>query len=469
MHPNLVSCALVHRPGTPPFVTRSNRQDALSDGTSPGSDDQPRLLGERYEVIETVGEGASAITWRGIDRRLGRPVAIKILKRDSGQDPAWAQRFEREASTSAGISHANVVHVYDAGQQDGWLYLVMQLIDGEDLKALIRRRGHLPANEAIGYARQILQGLSAIHRNGILHRDIKPQNVLVDRDGIARVTDFGIAHTALDSNLTTAGMAIGTAAYMAPEQAQAGTLSEATDIYAVGVVLYEMLTGQVPYDRPTPIATMLAHIQETPVAPSSRAPDAGIPPRLDGIVLQAMSRDPSDRFRSAQAMLRALDDPVRSGGETTRVAIGQDRTTVAPKVTPRDQAWPAPAAPATPAPPPVRQETAGGGGRGLLTFLLALILLSMAAVAAYMVYDATRDDDPGDGAVTATADPTREPTPTDEAIIGPPTDAPPTAEPTAEPTREPTAEPTDVPIEVATQSTYDTTEQVIEPVSTNPP
>src|SRR5690606_34539537 len=180
----------------------------------------------------------------------------------------------------------------------GGLYLVMQFVDGEDLKHYIERRGPLPASEARDIARQILDGLATIHRAGILHRDIKSQNVLIDRDGRVRVTDFGIAQATVDPGLTSAGLAVGTAAYMAPEQAEAGQLSEATDIYAVGVVLYEMLTGRLPFERPTATATMLAHINEVPVAPSQAAPSLRIPPLLDGVVLQAMAKSPENRFRS---------------------------------------------------------------------------------------------------------------------------------------------------------------------------
>ena len=447
------------------------QDDTSASRRPPAAAGQPRLLADRYEVIAIVGEGASAITWRGHDRRLDRQVAIKILRREDGRDDGWSQRFEREARTSAAISHANVVHIYDVGQQDGWLYLVMQYIEGEDLKALIRRRGRLGIDEAVGYTRQILNGLAAIHRAGILHRDIKPQNVLIDRDGVARVTDFGIAQATIDEGLTTAGTTVGTAAYMAPEQAQAGALSEATDLYAVGVVLYEMLTGTLPYDRPTAIATMLAHIQETPEPPSRRAPEAGIPARLDGIVMQAMAGEPADRFRSATAILRAFDaaDP----GVTTRVtaAVPSSRTRVAPAVVPRDRARPATARPATRPAAPAAASPARNGGTGFLNAVLVLIFLAMAVVAAYIVYELTRDEDtPNDPVPTATS-PVEQviPEPTDEPVIVPPTDeSEPTVNPTEEPAPEPTLEPTQVPIEQAPTEAEDAPAQIIEPDSTPP-
>ena len=441
--------------------------------STPGSPVQPRLLAERYDVIEIVGAGASAVTWRGHDRRLDRQVAIKILRRDIDQDDAYVQRFEREARTSASVSHGNVVNVYDVGQQDGWLYLVMQLVDGEDLKHTIGRRGPLPPEEIYDITRQILHGLGAIHRAGILHRDIKPQNVLIDREGVVRVTDFGIAQTTVDIGLTSAGVTVGTAAYMAPEQARASTLSDATDLYAVGVVMYEMLTGVLPFDRPSAAATMLAHIQDQPIAPSRRAPHLSIPPLLDGIVLQAMSKDPGARFRGAAAMARALEGDMQDSGGTTRFVAAQERTRVAPTARARNQAWP-PATPLTTVPPPHVQLTPATGGyegRSLLTAVFVLILLAIAVVAGYMYYEYTRDDDvpgtPGGNEQlapvddpqpttkptspsepTSTSEPTlaSEPTPTAaQVIVAPTTDLQP--EPTTTPTAEPIDEPTNVPIE----------------------
>ncbi|MGB3307755.1 MAG: protein kinase, partial [Thermomicrobiales bacterium] len=278
-------------------------------GSQTGSGNQggvPALLGDRYEIEVEIGAGAFATTYRGHDRRLDRTVAIKVLSREYAKDPSYAQRFEREAQTAASISHGNVVDVYDFGQQGDTLYIVMQYVAGEDLKHLITREGALSPDRARDIAIQILDGLDAIHRAGIIHRDIKPQNILIGTDGRARVADFGIAQIELDSGLTTAGTTIGTAAYMAPEQAEGGRTTAETDLYAVGVVLYEMLTGALPFSAPTAMALMLAHIQQQPVPPSQRVRGRAIPPDLDGIVMQAMAKSPQDRFRSASAMMQAL-------------------------------------------------------------------------------------------------------------------------------------------------------------------
>jgi serine/threonine-protein kinase len=438
----------------------------------------PRLLGDRYEVIEVIGSGASAVTWRGFDRRLERPVAIKILRRGGHQeDPAWLQRFEREARLAASVSDPHVVQVFDVGQEEGWPYLVMQYVEGQDLKDLISERGPLPVQRATDITLQILDGLESIHQTGILHRDIKPQNVLLDRQGRVRVTDFGIAQGAFDSNLTSDGMALGTASYMAPEQARGGTLSEATDVYAVGVVLYEMLTGRTPFERSTPMATMLAHIEDEPTPPSSVAPLQGVSPRLDGIVLQAMAKEPGQRFRTATAMARAMEGVAAAptSGATTRLPVAAsdaNATQVAPRqsgpgvnVRPPQRQPPPP-----PHNPPVQR---GGGGRGPLTFLLVLILLGMVAVAAYLGNELiNRNDGDPSPTSTAAAAPTNTPEATEE-IIAPPTNEPaepsptPTLEPTNEPpptaTPEPTAEPTDEP-PLATQGP-----PIIEPAETLPP
>lgn len=276
-------------------------------------------LGDRYLVEQEIGSGAFSITYRGRDDRLGRTVAIKVLRPTYALDPTYVQRFEREARTAASISQGNVVDVYDFGRHGELLYIVMQYVEGEDLKHLILREGPLPPRRAVEISRQVLAGLAAIHHAGIIHRDIKPQNVLIGNDGIARVTDFGVAHVTIDAGLTTAGTTVGTASYMAPEQAQAEALTEATDLYAVGVVLYEMLTGRLPFEAPTAIALMLAHIRDQPVPPSHRAPDRPIPASLDAVVMRALAKPPEDRYRDSAAMARALSSSLQDSAAVTAV------------------------------------------------------------------------------------------------------------------------------------------------------
>ena len=464
----------------------------------------PERLADRFRVLDEIGAGATAITYRGWDERLERSVAIKILRASVALDPTFVRRFQQEARAAASISHGNVVDVYDFGQQDDALYIVMQYVEGEDLKHLITREGALPVDRAREIAGQVLDGLRAIHAAGIIHRDIKPQNVLIGRDGVARLTDFGVAQVAEDSGMTTAGTTVGTAAYMAPEQAQAGRITEATDLYAVGVMLYEMLTGFLPFNAPTAVAMMLQHIQETPVPPSQRLPGRGIPRALDAVVMQALAKNPGDRFNSAQAMKQAVfgrQGAYGDGQATVAMPAAPQATTVLPRqqasarppIAPRGTTAGSRAVPSR----SVAQE--GAGLRSVVGGLLLVVLLAVGALAGWYFYDDWRSNQAADDPATptasaeATAEATREaPTeaPTEEVpptaapteappgIIEPiqPTETPaptatsePTPEPTAEPTatsepspaptEEPTSEPTDEPLPTATEEV-----PIIEPI-----
>jgi serine/threonine-protein kinase len=443
------------------------------------------VLSERYELLQQVGSGASAITWRARDRRLDRDVAIKILRRSYAMDPTFAQRFDREARTAASVSHGNVVDIYDVGHDGDTLYLVMQYIQGEDLKHLIQRSGAIDPDRARDLTLQVLAGLQAIHTSGIIHRDIKPQNVLIGRDGVAQVTDFGVAQVSIDVGLTTVGTTVGTAAYMAPEQARAETLSEATDLYAVGVMLYEMLTGKLPFNGPTHMAIMLAHIQQDAPVPSDTP---GTSPMFDGVIRQAMAKEPRDRFRSAQAMARALTNVSTNQAQGTRtvqtpVVAPSQRTQTSNARSARSGAWPTPS-PATSADLDWAKRSAGskqgsnsgngGGVRAALWGFLFLIVLMLGAIGVYAYNEFVADNDSNDPpetppvlATRTPVDETAEPTDTDEEVptIGPEdTEEPePTDEPTEEPdpTHEPTEEPT------ATDEPTATEEEIIEPEATS--
>ncbi|MBA2278599.1 MAG: protein kinase [Chloroflexia bacterium] len=364
-------------------------------------------LGERYRVEEEIGSGAFSITYRGRDLRLDRTVAVKVLRSNYALDATYVQRFEREARTAASVSQGNVVDVYDFGRHDDLLYIVMQYVEGEDLKHLILRDGPLPPRRSVEVARQVLAGLAAIHHAGIIHRDIKPQNVLIGSDGIARVTDFGVAHVTIDAGLTTAGTTVGTASYMAPEQAQAGALSEATDLYAVGVVLYEMLTGRLPFEAPTAIALMLAHIREEPVPPAQRAPRQVIPPPLDDVVMRALAKAPADRYVDAPAMASALSAAL--AGDVDAEAMTQALPAAAMSAT---QVYPAAAG--ADIPPDDPRGLRARLLRALPIGLLALLLIGGAVAGGSYMFG--RDDEPNTRlpAVTGT-------TPTDVAETPTPT------------------------------------------------
>lgn len=263
----------------------------------------------RYVLEEQIGEGAFATTYRARDTLLGRTVALKVLRASLASDSAYLTRFAREAQAAAAVDHPHVVQVYDYGEERGAYYLALQFIPGTTLKEVIHQKAPLHPAEAVDLTRQILRGLGAIHAAGIVHRDVKPQNVLIDREGLARLTDFGIAYdSSKASSLTTHGTTLGTPAYMAPEQASGGAITPATDLYAVGIVLFELLTGRLPFQADTPLAVMLAQLQRSPPSPSDWMPSVSA--ALNGVVLHALAKDPAHRFSSAQNMDQALADAV---------------------------------------------------------------------------------------------------------------------------------------------------------------
>ena len=271
----------------------------------PGSE-----LGERYELGHQLGSGGMATVYLAYDKLLDREVAVKVLADRFAQDPAFVERFRREASAAAGLNHPNIVAVYDRGEAESTYYIVMEYLSGPDLKKVIREQGPLDPAVAVDNALQILSALTAAHGAGIVHRDIKPQNVMVGEDGRLRVADFGIARADADQQMTEAGSVIGTAQYLSPEQAQGEETTAASDTYAVGIVLYEMLTGRVPFDGDRPVTVARKQINEPPIPP--RVFESSIPHDLDAAVLKALSKRPEDRFTTADEFSAALLD-IRAG------------------------------------------------------------------------------------------------------------------------------------------------------------
>src|SRR5579863_1172665 len=269
---------------------------------------QIEVLGERYQLQEPIGRGGMATIYRGRDMRMERVVAIKVLREVYSTDPKFVTRFQREAKAASVLQHPNIVQVYDYGQTDGNYFIVMELIEGTDLRRYLRSRGVLAVDRAIIIAHDVALGLGAAHRRGIVHRDVKPQNILVGKDGSIKLTDFGIASVYKDINaerLTTTGMTLGTVQYYAPEQAQGEIVSPAADVYALGIVMFEMLTGRTPFDGDTPVAVAMQHIQDEPVPPSQYNP--GIPPALEEIILRCLEKVPEMRFRDGSQLARALE------------------------------------------------------------------------------------------------------------------------------------------------------------------
>src|SRR6478672_140176 len=242
------------------------------------------------------------------DQELGRRVAIKILNGRHANDAQFIERFRREAKNAAALNHPNIVSIYDRGEAEDTYYIAMEFLDGRTLKELIVGHGAAPVRVAIEYARQILSALRFAHRHGIVHRDIKPHNVLVDAEGRVKVTDFGIARAGT-SQMTETGSIVGTAQYLSPEQARGGEVDQRSDLYSLGVVLYELLTGKTPFEGDTPVEVAMKHLSNAPKPPSELRKD--IPPELDMVVLRALAKDPNDRYQSADEMEGDLDRVAR--------------------------------------------------------------------------------------------------------------------------------------------------------------
>jgi beta-lactam-binding protein with PASTA domain/predicted Ser/Thr protein kinase len=263
-----------------------------------------QVVDGRYEVVERVGVGGMAEVFCAQDLQLGRRVALKLLHPRFAEDEHFVERFRREASAAAGLSHPNVVGVYDRGEWERRPYIAMEYLPGRTLKDLVAQRGPLPVDQAIDLTVQILRAARFAHRRGIIHRDIKPHNVMVDEEGRAKVTDFGIARAG-PSDMTQTGSLLGTAQYLAPEQAQGEPVSPATDLYSTGVLLYELLTGRVPFDAESAVTVALKHVSEAPLPPSALNPAVG--PELDAVVLRALEKHPAARFPDADAFIAALE------------------------------------------------------------------------------------------------------------------------------------------------------------------
>ena len=263
-----------------------------------------RVFAQRYRLEEFIGKGGMALVFRATDLRTEHDVAVKVLRPEYNNDEEFLERFHREALAASKMSHHNIVNLLDVGEEDGFRYLVMEYMRGRTLKEIITEKGRLPEPVAAQIAIRILSALQHAHDNGIIHRDIKPQNVLVNSEGLVKVADFGIARVAGSNTLTKGDSVMGSVHYFSPEQARGEDVTFASDIYSVGVVMYEMLTGKVPFDGDTPVSIAMQHISTPPKAPSLEA--EGISPAMERVVLTAMSKEPRNRYRDAADMARAI-------------------------------------------------------------------------------------------------------------------------------------------------------------------
>ena len=267
-------------------------------------------LGGRYELLEVIGRGGMGVVYRAHDRVLERTVAVKVLQAELAETRTLVERFEREARAAAKLSDPNVVPVFDTGRDPSDRYIVMEHVTGVSLAELLRERGALPVSRAIEIAAQIASALAAAHAAGIVHRDVKPGNVMIDRAGAAKVLDFGIARARADDALTRATVVLGSAPYMSPEVALGATADERSDIYSLGCVLYEMLTGRPPFIGDLPAAVMNQQVSATPVPPRELVPT--LPPALDALVVEMLAKRPEDRPQQAAALAQALRDTFAS-------------------------------------------------------------------------------------------------------------------------------------------------------------
>src|SRR5579871_1375874 len=354
-----------------------------------------RTFDKRYVIKRKLGSGGMADVYLAEDQELGRRVALKLLDDRHAADEQFVERFRREAQSAAGLSHPSIVSIFDRGYAEGTYYIAMEYLDGRTLKELLVRNGPTPVPIAIDYARQILSALSFAHRNGIVHRDIKPHNIIVGPDGRLKVTDFGIARSGA-SQMTEAGSIVGTAQYLSPEQARGAPVDPRSDLYSLGIVLYEMLTGKVPFTGETPVEIAMKHLSQVPEPPSSLRKD--VPHDLDAVVMRALAKDPEQRYATAEemdadlarvargvAVARETEDAMTqvlsgAGIASAQTMVQRPRTTVSPP----------------PAPPVYRSPgyydyEEPPGGRSVWPWLLALGLIIAGGIGGWFLYTKIQD------------------------------------------------------------------------------
>jgi len=391
------------------------------------------VLGGRYRLVELLGQGGMATIYRATDSELGRDVAVKVLHPEYGHDPDFVARFRQEAHAAASLSHPGIVGVYDFGTDDAGPYLVMELVDGEDLAALIRRNGPLPPRQAARLVAEVARALDAAHERGIVHRDVKPGNIMLTANGRVKVTDFGIARAWADARLTLPGTTLGSVHYFSPEQALGEPTTAASDIYSLGIVLFELLTGRRPWEGDSAASVAMARISASPPSASEVRPS--VPPALDAIDRKAMAPEAADRFASAGAMAEALEafleegrvvgarpavpvavgptPPARSGGSiseagATPVASSLPVAALAaaplvPATPPASLSPPLPQATQPPAPPPADPDDGGRTSPWVwVAGVLGLVVLVVAGLLFFRVLAASSlpAATPGPGSVT---------------------------------------------------------------------
>ena len=345
-----------------------------------------KLLAGRYELIEKIGEGGMAVVYKAKDRLLNRYVAIKILRPEFTQDEQFLDSFKRESQAAAGLQHPNIVSIYDVGRTGNINFIVMELVDGRPLSDFIKENGHLDYKTTIDIAKQMASALAIAHKHQIIHRDVKPHNIMITSDGVAKLTDFGIARAVSKATMVAdTSKIIGSVHYFSPEQARGAYVDERSDIYSLGIVMFEMLTGRVPFDGETPVEVALKHINEDVPSPAKLVP--GIPPALDKVVLKATDKYQTERYKSADEMLEALKNVefvTQMVGD--RVFAGEtdnkprrDESLVAPVMSSRreDREQEMVIAPANPRKPKAKSDDKKKKKRAIIIGVAAAVILAL--------------------------------------------------------------------------------------------
>ena len=345
-----------------------------------------RLISARYRLIAPLGEGGMATIWRAVDEQLDREVAVKLLRPQFSADPGFAARFKQEARSAGGLSHPNIVSVYDYGTDgaDGEQYIVMELVEGQDLSAILHDRGALSVDDAVRVAIAVASALEVAHRKGIVHRDVKPGNILITDSGDIKVTDFGIARAVAEASMTVTGTTLGSVHYFSPEQARGDQVTGASDVYALAIVLFEMLTGRRPFEADSAAAVALKRLSED--APTPTSIGHPVAPGLEAILMRALSREQADRYPDAGAFAEALRvwrrdpgaAPVAAAGAVaaavaTTPPAGEPTVYIPPRVTTPADRMPV-------APPPRRTDYDDDGQPWWIWLLAGLAIVLLGAI-----------------------------------------------------------------------------------------
>jgi serine/threonine-protein kinase len=347
-----------------------------------------RVFDDRYEVVRKLGSGGFADVFLANDRLLGRQVALKVLSNRYAHDEQFVERFRREASSAAGLNHPNIVQIYDRGEAEGTYYIAMEYLEGRSLKEIIVKYAPLSSELLVSVAVQILEALRFAHRRDVIHRDIKPQNIIIDNDGRVKVTDFGIARAGSASTMTEAGSILGTAHYFSPEQAQGQPVEAASDLYSLGIVMYEMATGSLPFDGDNPVSIAMKHVHDMPPAPRTLNP--AIPENLEAVIMRSLGKRPIDRYLTAQAMLDDLrrvqeGEPVVAPNGFTEEVTRVMTPAVAAAAAGQAQATQVRRRPPDVPGPVIDPEEQPGRPRSVWPWVLVIVLILALAGAAYVI------------------------------------------------------------------------------------